>query len=89
MELVPINPEFMSVLKTPRALLIVERSESRLLSLACFRSSEGFRVRITTTERIATIAKTMRSSINVNDCLDFSIGLLATLPAGRQGWRGR
>ena len=40
---------------------------------------------MTTTDKIATMARTTRSSINVNDFLDFGIGWMASLPAGRQG----
>ena len=40
-------------------------SETLLLSLDCFRSSAGFRVRTTTTARMAIIAMTTRSSMRV------------------------
>ena len=48
-------------------VLMVERSDSLLESLACFKSSAGLRVKMTTTERMATNAKTTNNSINVND----------------------
>ena len=57
------------------AVLIVARSERRLESLACFKSSAGLRVRITITERMATNAKTTNSSIRVNDCLELALSL--------------
>ena len=46
---------------------MVERSESLLLSLACFSSSAGLRVIMTTTLRIETMAKTTRSSMRVKE----------------------
>ena len=64
---VPINPDVTSAENKLRAVLIVERSERRLLSRACLMSSAGLRVKITTTERMATNAKTTNNSINVND----------------------
>lgn len=48
---------------------MVLKSESRLLSLPCFNSSAGLRVSITTTDKIATIARTTNSSIRVNEDL--------------------
>lgn len=64
---VPMNPEVTSVEKRFNAVLIVAKSERRLLSLACFKSSAGLRVRMTTTERMATRARTTSNSINVKD----------------------
>ena len=62
---VPMKPLVTSALKAARAVLRFDRSERRFESLACFNSSAGFRVIITTTLKIATIARTTRSSINV------------------------
>ena len=64
---VPINPLITSEEKRFKAVLMVERSDSLLESLACFKSSAGLRVKMTTTERMATNAKTTNNSINVND----------------------
>ena len=64
---VPMNPDVTSVENKLRAVLIVARSERRLESLACFKSSAGLRVTITTTERTATIARVTRSSMRVKE----------------------
>ena len=64
---VPMKPEVTSVENKLRAVLIVARSERRLESRACFKSSAGLRVITTTTERIATRARTTRSSMRVKE----------------------
>jgi hypothetical protein len=66
---VPMNPDVTSVEKRFKAVLIVARSERRLESRACLSNSAGFKVRTTTTLKIATRAKTTNSSINVKDFL--------------------
>ena len=78
---VPMNPDVTSVENKLRAVLIVARSERRLESLACFKSSAGLRVTITTTERIATRAKTTNNSIRVNErrFLLASISIICTI----------
>jgi len=48
-------------------LFIRDRSERRTLSRDCLRSSAGFRVMITTVDKIATMAITMRSSMRVKE----------------------
>ena len=62
-----MKPEVTSAENKLSAVLIVERSERRLLSRACLINSAGLRVITTTTERMATRAKTTNNSINVND----------------------
>ena len=64
---VTIKPLVTSEAKRLRDVLIVAKSDNLLLSRACFKSSAGLRVIITTTERMATSAKTTNNSINVND----------------------
>ena len=64
---VPINPLITSEEKRLSEVLMVERSDNLLLSRACLISSAGLRVKMTTTERMATNAKTTNNSINVND----------------------
>ena len=66
---VPMNPDVTSVENKLRAVLIVARSERRLESLACFKSSAGLRVTITTTLKTATMARVTRSSMRVKDFL--------------------
>ena len=81
MELVPIKPPVTSALYADNAVLRVDRSESLLLSLAWRKSSAGFRVIMTTTERMETMARVTRSSIKVKDFLDFSMLNCWKLPA--------
>jgi len=78
---VPMNPDVTSVENKLRAVLIVARSERRLESLACLSNSAGLRVITTTTERMATNAKTTKSSINVKDerFLLVSISIICTI----------
>ena len=64
---VPMNPPVTSAEKRFKAVLMVERSDRRLESLACFKSSAGLRVKMTTTLKIATRARTTKSSIRVKD----------------------
>ncbi len=66
---IPINPVETSAENRLSAVLIVERSENRLESLACLSNSPGLRAIMTTTLKIATRARTTRSSIKVKDAL--------------------
>lgn len=68
-EAVPREGLLTSASYMDRALLIVARSEIRLLSLAARSNSAGFMVRTTTTARIATIPMTTRSSMRVKPWL--------------------
>ena len=56
-----------------RALSKVFISESLFVSLLCLRSSEGFRVMMTVTMRMARMAMTMRSSMRVKPLLEVMV----------------
>ena len=68
-EEVPMKPFTTSEENKLREVFTVARSERRLESRACFKSSAGFKVITTTTERMATNAKTTKSSIRVKEFL--------------------
>ena len=70
---VPIKPDVTSAENKLRAVLMVERSERRLLSRACLMSSAGLRVKMTTTLKMATRARTTKSSMRVKLSLLFLI----------------
>ena len=62
---VPMKPFTTSEENKLREVFTVARSERRLESRACLSNSAGLRVITTTTERMATKAKTTRSSMRV------------------------
>ena len=66
----PIETVGWSTWKRLRALWREARSERRLESLDCLRSSAGLRMRVMAVARMAMIPMIMRSSIRVKEVLD-------------------